>query len=407
MTARTRAVLVAALAVTALGILAAPASAATAVSVNGFTDPQGRLVSNAREHAELINQAGIRNARTDAFWQWVEPWAPLLGCRGAISGATSTASRACLAANDIRWLPVLAYSTFWASSVRDSYHAPPANDSDYIAYAEAVVRRYGRGGTFWAERPELNELAVTAWEVWNEPNLAHFWLPKPDAGRYARLFLGAREALKGVDPEAKVVMGGMHAYAFEYVESMYAAEPALRGAVDVFGYHPYGPDVEHVLKSVRKMRSTLDGLGEAQVPMWITELGWATQGEGAIPRAPDATRQGNCRWRRTCCCARTATSRWSPRTRGSPRSETPTTTTNGSASTAPTGRRPRRAARGTSRSPVTHVPAAARSASRCAAARQAGRGRSRSLSGWLCAAAAARASRAWSATAGGRSTACP
>ena len=289
---RARALLIAALAASVLSVPVTSASATTGISVNGLTDARGRLVPNARQHAELIHRAGIRAARADAFWQWAEPWAPLLGLR-SYEWRDFDRLTGLLAVHDIRWMPVIAYSTFWASSVRDTYHAPPADDADYVSYATAFARRYGRGGAFWAERPELNPLPVTAYEVWNEPNLAHFWLPKPDPARYARLFLGTREALKGVDPEATVVMAGMHAHAFDYVQSMYAAEPALRGAVDVFAYHPYGPTVEHVLKAVRRMRSTLDGLGEGHVPMWITELGWATQGSGAVPRAPDPTRAGN------------------------------------------------------------------------------------------------------------------
>lgn len=287
---------------TALGAtaLAAPAHGAEvtaspdaiSVSVNGFTDHHGTLRPNAAEHARLIREAGIAAGRTDAFWQWVEPEAPFLGLRN-YDWRDFDALASLLAENEIRWLPVLAYSTFWSTSVPDTDHAPPVADADYLAYAEAFARRYGRTGTFWAERGGLPQRPVTAYEVWNEPNLAHFWLPKPDAGRYARLYASTREALRRADPQATAVMAGMFAYAFDYVQAMYAAEPALRGNVDVFAYHPYGPDAEHVLKLVRRMREVLDGLGESAVPMWITELGWATQGTGALPRLPDATRSGN------------------------------------------------------------------------------------------------------------------
>ncbi|HEX8053415.1 MAG TPA: hypothetical protein VF517_10515, partial [Thermoleophilaceae bacterium] len=173
-------------------------------------------------------------------------------------------------------------------------HAPPVDDVDYSAYAEAFARRYGRGGEFWAAHPELPPLPVTAYHVWNEPDLAHFWRPEPDAPRYARLYKAARAAIKRADPNAAVVLGGLSPLADGFVEKLYAAEPSLRGNVDVLAYHPYGASPEHVLKQVRRMRATLDGLGETAVPLWITEIGWPTQGRGGLPQAiPDRTRAGN------------------------------------------------------------------------------------------------------------------
>ena len=190
-----------------------------------------------------------------------------------------------LAENGVRWLPIIDYSTPWAASVPGNPKSPPASDADFAAYAEAFVRRYGRNGSFWARHPELPCLPVTAYEVWNQVNLHVFWQPTPDPVRYASLYAAAHEAIKHADPQATVLIGGLAPYADGFVREMYAARPDLRSKVDAVGYHPYGADAELVLRLVRKLRSTLDDLGEDEVPLWITEVGWPTQGTGGlVPR---------------------------------------------------------------------------------------------------------------------------
>jgi hypothetical protein len=295
---RAAAALAAALALVALAVPAHAAEVtrspeATAISINGLFQHTGAMLPNASKHAGLIAGSGIRTARADAFWPWAEPRAPFLGMRSYTWRSFDDAV-GLLAANDLRLLPELAYSTLWSTTVPGDDHAPPVNDADYAAYAGAFARRFGRGGEFWSAHPELPALPVTAYHVWNEPNLQHFWRPQPDAARYARLYRAAREAIKRSDPDATVVLGGLSPLADSFVESAYAAEPALRGNVDALAYHPYGATPAHVLKQVRRMRSTLDGLGEGAVPLWITELGWPTQGKGGLPSPlPDRTRAGN------------------------------------------------------------------------------------------------------------------
>ena len=53
--------------------------------------------------------------------------------------------------------------------------SPPANLHDYAAFARAFAKRYGRGGDFWRERPEVPLVPITSYEIWNEPNAQMFW----------------------------------------------------------------------------------------------------------------------------------------------------------------------------------------------------------------------------------------
>jgi hypothetical protein len=229
-----------------------------------------------------VRESGIRQARSDAFWMWAEPSPPANGVH-TFSWDWLDAEARALATHDLHWLPVLDYSALWAASDPSDYHSPPTSNDDYAAYAKAFAERYGRGGSFWSQHPEVTQLPVTDYEIWNEPNAAWAWHPTPDAARYADMYLRAREAIHSVDPEATVVVGGLAAHT-SYVEKMYAARPELRGNVDAMGWHAYAPRVDGMIAGVRSLRRTLERLGDPDMPIHLTEIGWPTSGTGYAAR---------------------------------------------------------------------------------------------------------------------------
>jgi hypothetical protein len=235
-----------------------------------------------------VRQSGISQARTDAFWMWAEPNPPAEGAHTYQWGRLDAVAGA-LAEHDLRWLPILDYSALWAASDRTDYHSPPRSNDDYAAYARAFAGRYGRGGSYWSQHHELAPLPVTTYEIWNEPNGYWAWRPAPDAATYADMYLKARAAIHAVDPRATVVVGGLVAHA-AFVEKMYAARPDLRGKVDAIGWHAYAKTPKAIVRGVRDLRRTLRRLGEGDMPIHITELGWPTKGHfpiviGEIARA--------------------------------------------------------------------------------------------------------------------------
>ena len=64
---------------------------------------------------------------------------------------------------------------------------PPANYSDFAFFAAALVRRYGPGGEFWRRHPELPQLPIRSWQVWNEPNIPAYWPSGPNPAEYAAM----------------------------------------------------------------------------------------------------------------------------------------------------------------------------------------------------------------------------
>jgi hypothetical protein len=219
---------------------------------------------------QAVHDTGFRAARSDAFWMWAEPEPPKDGVH-TYDWTKLDAEAGALAKHDLRWLPIIDYSAHWAASDPSNYHSPPTSNDDYAAYAKAFAERYGRGGT------HAGPLPVTTYEIWNEPNGPWFWHPTPDPAVYADMYLKARAAIKSVDPQATVVVGGLVADA-TFVEAMYAARPDLRGNVDAIGWHAYAPTPAGIIRGVRGLRQTLERLGDSDVPINITELGWPTHG---------------------------------------------------------------------------------------------------------------------------------
>jgi aryl-phospho-beta-D-glucosidase BglC (GH1 family) len=49
---------------------------------------------------------------------------------------------------------------------------------------------------------------VTTFEIWNEPNNASFWQPRPNPAAYTADLIAAYAAIKKASPSAFVISGG-------------------------------------------------------------------------------------------------------------------------------------------------------------------------------------------------------
>jgi hypothetical protein len=154
-------------------------------------------------------------------------------------------------------------------------HGAPITPSDYAAYSAAVAGRY-RG-------------QIAAYEIWNEENSSAFWRPAPDPAAYARLYLAARAAIHRADPGVPVLIGGLANTGSGFLARL-LRRPGLRGQVDGVAVHPYGRDPAQVLTRVRGYRLQLRALAAGDVPLYVTEYGWATQPAGGRTYATAAER---------------------------------------------------------------------------------------------------------------------
>ena len=122
------------------------------------------------------------SVRHPVLWDLVEPK------KGKFKWKNYDSFVSRLARYRVRLEAVLGFSAPWARTTGHS-GAPPANPSDFAAYARAVAARYGRGGSFWKQNPALPYVPVAEYEVWNEPNDAANWYPTPNPVAYARTFI--------------------------------------------------------------------------------------------------------------------------------------------------------------------------------------------------------------------------
>jgi len=217
---------------------------------------------------------GVQVVRSDASWTTIEPTFPnASGNRWSFTVTDQWV--AALAAHHLRWQPILDYDNWWATAVGDN--------AAFATYGAEVASRYGPGGAFWTENPQLPYLPVQILEVWNEENGQPWYISPAD---YGPLYTATRSAIHAVDPTASVDVGGLSDdsgdfdanddYPSWYVIRLLNLYPAMRGQIDGFALHPYGTTADDVIDWVNEFRATLDSLGESGTPIDITEVGWVT-----------------------------------------------------------------------------------------------------------------------------------
>jgi hypothetical protein len=283
----------------ALLAIATHATAASAAAPDDFFGVNGQNVFRAPQSqwdGELAAMAagGLQVVRRDASWNSVEQNAPDPATgQHTYNWSQLDTQVAAMARHGLRWYPILDYSAPWATLTGNAFSAP-ARAGDYVAWSAALAARYGRGGSFWQAHPELPQLPVTAYEVWNEENTKYFWHEQANAPEaYADLYMATRAALRQVDPAARIVIGGIALANTDvtdestFVRRMFAHRPDLRGNVDAVGFHPYAPDANGVELKIKEFRQTLDSVGAAGVPIEITEVGWPTPQVSEPTRAAD------------------------------------------------------------------------------------------------------------------------
>jgi hypothetical protein len=202
-----------------------------------------------------------------------------------------------LAARGMTLLPVLI-------NLSGQVPSPPTVDGaggsptigEFAAFAAAAAARYGPAGNYWAScgctpRP------IEAWEIWNEENNGYWWSGAVSPSGYAAVFSATRSALRTVDPQARVVVGGLTfdpngQPSFVAPSAMIDALAAGNAnAFDAVAVHPYsmaaGASAPQLADSAMKMIDTVaaavaaaTGPGPGGAPrqqIWVTEMGWSTQ----------------------------------------------------------------------------------------------------------------------------------
>ncbi|NMM83567.1 beta-xylosidase [Rhodococcus sp. SRB_17] len=233
--------------------------------------------------AELtaMKNAGTTWLRFDIDWSAVEPTKGQQNW----SATDRVVERARL--QGLSLLAIVTYTPPWAriAGAADS-HGYPSDIAAYAKFAQQAAQRYSN--------------KISTWEIWNEPNLAQFFRPKPNANTYTSMLKAAAASIRAAQPGAKILNGGL-APAVDngsdispvtYLNSLYAA--GAKSSFDAFSIHPYSwpalpSDAStqswNTFYRIRLMRETMVKNGDSGKKVWATEFG-APTGTGPTAVSP-------------------------------------------------------------------------------------------------------------------------
>ena len=267
-------------------------AAVSGSTVYGVSDPTLTNQSAAVQvqQLEAMKAMGFTSVRLDASWYWGQPNGPGSFSWGVMDQVISSIEQVGLSADLI-----IDGCPAWAavSGTAGSQWAQPASAADFATWAAAVAARYGPKG-------------VKYFEIWNEPNLAAFWDPKPDPSAYTADLKAAYAAIKQADPSAVVLSGGLAPAEDDgtnydprtFLQDMYA--DGAGGSFDELGYHPYSypvsPDTNAswsgwsmMSQTSPSIRSIMDANGDSGKQIWITEYGAPTSGPNSVGEGGQGT----------------------------------------------------------------------------------------------------------------------
>jgi polysaccharide biosynthesis protein PslG len=150
------------------------------------------------------------------------------------------------------------------------YIYPPTDDPEaldaFCRYAAELVRHF-------RDR-------VRHFQIWNEPNIALFWRPEPDAKAYALMVRRVSAAMREVDPDIKILAGVMAGVTEERREwaREFLSEPGTPEAFDIFDYHAYNPSPDATLEDVLAVKELVHEFAP-EMPIWQGECGCPSSGD--------------------------------------------------------------------------------------------------------------------------------
>lgn len=279
---RLRTLLLLALAPAAL-IAAAPSVASAAAPPPGFVGMTSEDVF-ADPGAYRAQTLGAQRGVGVQLIRQTFDWSRIEQSPGSYDFSTHDAYVSSLASHGMRVLPILfnpPHFRLGRTSGRAS--CAPSSFDTFAAFAQALVRRYGPGGSLWAEHPSLPKVPITSWQIWNEPNLGIYWCNRASARQYVRMLRAVGGAIKKADPKAEIVTAGLppsklsSAVPIErYIRQMYRA--GGKKAFDTMAINSYAKNRAELRTLLGTIRRIMNRSGDKRAPIWITELGWGDAG---------------------------------------------------------------------------------------------------------------------------------
>jgi hypothetical protein len=263
--------------------LPATASAAPPPGFVGMTADDLYWRAGPYRDKALANQqaAGVQLLRVTFHWDLIEV------ARNSYDFTNYDRYVLDAAERNIKFLPVLLNAPDFRSTkparggTRHAY--PPRDNAEMARWAVRLVARYGPRGSLWRNNPGVKPRPITAWQIWNEPSLAQYWQPKPDALQYLRMLRTVGAAIKRRDPRAQIVTAGLPASRLgnaiplqPYLKALYAGGGSR--AFDTVAINSYAVSPRHLGRLMNATRKYVNRIGGRSDKLWITEVGWCDKG---------------------------------------------------------------------------------------------------------------------------------
>lgn len=220
---------------------------------------------------DVMAELGVKINRKDITWAAVEP------ADDAWNWEQWDARTSQLLAHNQTALPILDYGNLQVQTGTDHGNRIRTDDdlTQWLEYVQESVDRYYL----------MDPLHVSAWEIWNEPNLGDvnastgFWTGTDE--EFFRLHAATAKFLDEHYPGLTVVSGGISGHDPEYLSAMFEAG-AMEG-VDALAFHPYSGSAYDALGvKVAQVQEVAERYG-FDGELWITEVGMSTQFDPGEP----------------------------------------------------------------------------------------------------------------------------
>jgi hypothetical protein len=245
----------------------------------------------------VMRASGVETMRFPVYWNRAQPYRTsnevptgekgrfFTGWGGVPTDLTSidlVVRRA--AERGISVLPCVLASPRWAIAHKSLVIDGPKTTATYTNFLHTLVRRYGRGGSFWHAHPALPYRPIRRWQIWNEPDHQNFWA-RPWVTSYTKLVKASKKTLRKLDSGSKLVLGSLTGVSWYNLGRLYKA--GIKGSYDVASIHPYTKEPKNVVTTLERDRRTMARYRDSK-PVEVTELSWPAS-RGRVPKQRDVS----------------------------------------------------------------------------------------------------------------------
>ena len=278
------------------------------------------VYGNSPNQLDRAAAAGVESIRFPLYWFRVQPYDSFISCTRDLTPAIDCnelssegpgpsdapyywdqldAFVGAAAARGIKLLPSVLGAPLWASSSNyppqsstepdSKLQVPiPADNSQFGAFVAKLASRYGARGTFWAGKPAAAKVAITNWQIWNEPDFEWYW-PQHDNECVAVSAMATANSartptpascpsvtIKDVNNKSLVVkLGSLTKSARAHLEKYPDLWDQIGKALSAKSLTQlyWGPSFLQLIKATRSAVKTADPSAKIVMPS-LTNLGW-------------------------------------------------------------------------------------------------------------------------------------